>query len=190
MISNLEKYKRDFERLMADGVQLSNAQQAEINMERFRAEAKKMLKEDKKVSEFLEKLPSFKGEYQAWYSEGLILLKQLLPDRVSDFTRLYEKPKASRKHIDCENYVIEDALQGYFITDWEGTEKVGPAAAIPRFTQQINIVKSIERRFESSLFDIKQLVQADVFDSEVDVARELNRKGFTRGGWCRCGGCP
>jgi len=35
-------------------------------------------------------------------------------------------------------------------------------------------------RFESVLFDIKQLVQADLFDSEIDTARELLKKGFDR----------
>lgn len=59
--------------------------------------------------------------------------------------------------------------------------KVGPEAAISQFEQQIAIVKSVKKRFESKLFDIKQLTQADVFDSELDSARELNKKGFTRG---------
>jgi len=45
---------------------------------------------------------------------------------------------------------------------------------------QIGILKSCEKRFESSLFDIKQLLQADIFDSELDAARELNKKGFLR----------
>jgi len=49
------------------------------------------------------------------------------------------------------------------------------------FENQLGIVKAAKRRFESSLFDIKQLVQADLFDSELDAARELNKKGFTRG---------
>ncbi|AQU05233.1 hypothetical protein B1778_00360 [Dehalococcoides mccartyi] len=32
----------------------------------------------------------------------------------------------------------------------------------------------------NSLFDIKQIVQADLFDSELDVARELLKNGFIR----------
>jgi hypothetical protein len=37
------------------------------------------------------------------------------------------------------------------------------------------------RRLESSLFDIRAIVQADLFDNELDAAEELNRKGFERG---------
>ena len=54
-------------------------------------------------------------------------------------------------------------------------------AVIPRFQQQLAILQSAQQRFKSSLFDIKQLLQADLFDSELEAAKELNRKGFLRG---------
>jgi hypothetical protein len=110
----------------------------------------------------------------------LAVVKFLLPDRVADFVKLYEKPK-SRKDISSENYVIEDCLQGLVITrGWEKEHVVGPEAAVPKFNQQLNIARSAQKRFVSSLFDIKQLVQADLFDNELDAARELNRNGFIR----------
>jgi hypothetical protein len=119
--------------------------------------------------------------YQTWYSEAKALVRQLLPDRLSDFARLYEKSKA-RKNITAENYSIEDYLHGLNVTTggWEKKKVVGPDAAIPLFRQQLAILESVRARFESSLFDIRQLVQADVFDSELDEARELARKGFAR----------
>ena|SRR3989344_3262438 len=182
MISNLEKYKADLDRLIADGGCLHMAMQAEFLPEQFQGSLKKALKTEKKVSEFLKKLPSFSGKYQTWYSEALSLLKQLLPDRVPDFVKLYEKSKTRKKDITYENYVIEDALQGLHVTrGWQKEKVVGADAAIPRFRQQLNIISSVKRRFESSLFDIRQLVQADLFDSELEAAKELNKKGFTRG---------
>ena len=57
---------------------------------------------------------------------------------------------------------------------------MGPVAAIPRFYQQLNIVKSMGERFRSSLFDIRQLAQADLFDSEIDAAKELIKNKFFR----------
>ena len=193
MTTNLEKYKKDLTELIANGDRLLMAMQ--VNSEFFIDFINKKLKNGGKVTDLpkspqfkidekkvndLTKLPSFKNNYQAWYSESIVLLKQLLPDRVLDFTKLYEKPKTRGKEITFENYVIEDALQGLIIT--RGGEKVvGIDAAIPRFTQQLNIIKAINKRFESSLFDIKQLVQADLFDSELEAAKELNKKGFLRG---------
>jgi len=57
---------------------------------------------------------------------------------------------------------------------------VGPDAAIPQFQQQMAILKSVKERFESSLFDIRQLVQADLFDSELEAAEELAKNRFSR----------
>ena len=63
---------------------------------------------------------------------------------------------------------------------WEKTKVVGPEAAIPQFQQQLAILESAKERFKSSLFDIRQLVQADLFDSELEAAEELAKKKFTR----------
>jgi hypothetical protein len=49
-----------------------------------------------------------------------------------------------------------------------------------RFYTQCAILASIEARFESTLFDIKQLVQADLLDSELEAARELSKGGYLR----------
>ena len=49
------------------------------------------------------------------------------------------------------------------------------------------ILKSVSKRFESSLFDIQNLVQADLFDSELDAAKELLKNKFTRAAGAICG---
>jgi hypothetical protein len=52
--------------------------------------------------------------------------------------------------------------------------------AVRRFRTQLSILKAVGSRFDSSLFDIRQLVQADLFDSELEAATELVRHGFVR----------
>ena len=150
-------------------------------MKRFRAElqSRRIDKDKDELKKLAGRLPSFSSEYQAWYSEAKVLIKQLLPDRLDDFVRHYEKPR-SRKKITYENYRIEDRLQGLTITRFHGEKVVGPEAAIPHFQQQLNILKAVKARFESSLFDIQSLVTADLFDSELDAASELAKKKFTR----------
>jgi hypothetical protein len=39
----------------------------------------------------------------------------------------------------------------------------------------------LKRHFESTLFDIRTLVHADLLDDELHAAEELNKSGFTRG---------
>ncbi len=106
------------------------------------------------------------------------LNSQILPDRLNDFVRHYEKPK-SRKALTAESYRIEDFLQGLSASS-HGQTIVDREAAIPHFDQQKAIVEAAQARFKSSLFDIKQLMQADLLDSELDAARELASHNFLR----------
>jgi len=174
MLENLKTYKTDLKKLTARGDTLLISMQYECYPEEIEEIYGEEWKEIKKT------LPKFKKSYQTWYSESLALIKQLLPDRLQDFTRHYEKPKP-RKDISYENYRIEDYLQGLNITrGWEKEKIVGPDGAIPHFQQQQAILEAVSSRFESSLFDIRQLVQADLFDSELASAQELLKKGFIR----------
>jgi len=174
MQENLKKYKDDLERLISRGENLEIAMECEC----YPGEIKEAL--GKKADEIIKNLPKFKADYQSWYSEAMALVKQLLPARLSDFVRHYEKPK-TRKEITYGNYCIEDYLQGLNITrGWEKAKVVGPDAAIPQFRQQVAIIKAISARFESSLFDIRQLVQADLFDTELSVSQDLLKHGFVR----------
>lgn len=125
-------------------------------------------------------MPDFSEKYEDWYSEAKTLIRQLLSVRLDDFVGYYEKPKG-RKEIDYESYRISDYLMGLQTTRGRYEEiVVGPAAAIPRFRQQLAILKAVKSRFESSLFDIEQLVRADLFDSELQAAGALVKQGFLR----------
>jgi hypothetical protein len=178
MPTNLDRYKKDLDSLISIGEQLANSIQAESYPKEFGTAAKKQL--GAKAKPFIAALPPFATSYQRWYSEAKVLVKLLLPDRLADFVRHYEKPKP-RKDISYENYRIEDCLQGLTVTrGYEKEKVVGPEAAIPHVRQQVEIVKAVKARFESSLFDIRQLVMADLFDSEVDAAAELAKNKFLR----------
>jgi hypothetical protein len=122
------------------------------------------------------KLPHFDIEYDTWYSEALRVVKQIIPDRAEDFIKQYKDEK--RKTIDRTTYVISDYLRGVVIEDW-GT-RIDQSAAVQKMQMQYSILSSAKKRFESALFDIKEVLQAELFDSELDVARELMKKGFFR----------
>lgn len=179
MKSNLDRYRADLDALIAQGNQLVYSMQRDvIGAAKFDAQVKKQLGAEK-AEKFLAGLPKFKLTYESWYSESKALIRQLLPDRFDDFVRLHEKPRA-RKDVGFGNYVLEDYLQGLKVTFSYGDMKVDPSAAIPQFDQMVGILTAAKRRFESSLFDIRQLVQADLFDSEVDAARHLLKQKFAR----------
>ncbi len=112
--------------------------------------------------------------YQRWYTEAYVLLEQLLPGRLTEFEQLY-KWDGRRNSITFSTYAIQDWLTGVRIHGFDNS-----SAVRTKFLNQLAILESAKARFESSLFDIRQLVQADLFDSELDAARELTRNGFLR----------
>ena len=143
------------------------------NIEKYKKGIDSLIKKGEKILLQLKKsrnLDWFRKEYEIWYSESLSLIKIVLPNRADDFERYYyQKGESCLKHCivyksDFDNFLKDRAKEAGIL-----------------FENQLGIVKSAKKRFESSLFDIKQLVQADLFDSELDAAQELNKKGFTRG---------
>lgn len=195
MTSNIDRYKKDLEALIERGEELDESLTYEADpqyenalitrarkipkfAEDFGADPADPKNVETTIRKYLRSLPSFTRTYQAWYSEAMAVIKQILPDRLADFVRHYEKPK-SRKELTNENYRIEDFLQGLSVSF--GSEiRVARTAAIPHFQQQRAILGSCKARFESSLFEIRQFVQADLLDSELDAAKELSKHTFTR----------
>jgi hypothetical protein len=151
------------------------------NLEKYKKDIDNLIKKGEKLLSILrtnEALIKFRKEYEVWYSESLSLIKIVLPNRVEDFEKYYYQKgeKCLKEYITYTPPRSEGMkLEFYYIP----AEEVDYAKSL--FENQLGIVKAAKRRFESSLFDIKQLVRADLFDSELDAARELNKKGFTRG---------
>lgn len=114
-MKNIDKYKSDLKLLIEKGDKLDISMKYSLYPEEVKKQIKAIIKDDKKVKEYINNILPFGREYQSWYSESLVLIKQILPDRLSDFVKLFEKPK-TRKSIEYGNYVIEDYLQNLTVT--------------------------------------------------------------------------
>lgn len=176
MSSNLQRYKDDLEALVRDGAQLAMAAFAGFRPDEF-ADACASKGTDPEALRW--SLPSFRAAYQPRHLESCAVIRQPLPHRLEGFTRGYARAK-TRKTISPDNYAIEDCLQVAIATRADGVRLAGPDVAIPPIDLQRRILEPVCRRLEGSLLDIRQLVQADVFDSEIEASRELARKGFLR----------
>lgn len=181
-MDNIKRYQDDLKRLINVGERLLAVIIYEYDLKQTKEQTEDMLREQlgDRAMEILKDCPSFPKTYQSWYSEAKVVISQLLPDRLNDFVEYYEKPK-SRKYLTYESYRIADCLLGL------ETDYVGPRAGIPLFEQQLAIVKAVQGRFESSLYDIRQMLQSDLFDSELEAAEELAKCGFLRAGGALAG---
>jgi len=165
--SNVAKFKDELKALIDTG-ELLRLRLA-LDFQIVDADDKKKLREMR--------LPNFKEEYERWYSVSTQVVKQVLPERLDDFIRQYKDSK--RKETSHLTYGISDYMVNLKVT--RGYETiVDGQAAFPKFEQQLNILKSVQARFESSVFDILEILQADLFDNELDAAQELHKKGFLR----------
>ncbi len=175
MPSNLDKYKSDLEALVRLGETMCldltyrHLKDTDSLDQKLKAKAKQIE-------------GTFESQYQHWYTEASAVIRQLLPDRLLEFEHLY-KGDGKRKKIEASTFNIQDWLNGIRAGTSRFTdEKLYDdfAVIVMRFQTQLAILRSVEARFESTLFDIRQLVRADLFDSELDAARELVKYGFLR----------
>lgn len=174
-MSNLARMRTDLERLAVEGDLLL----ARMVFDLFPDQVAKAHKQTKR--QLNEKLPRSDTQYQRWYSESIAMLSVLLPDRVADFKAFYQLPRAP-KELNFSTYTISDYLKGTLVTrGWDKDVVVDKSAAQKPMQQQVEIVRAALSRFDSTLFDIRGMAQADLFDNELDAAAELNKNGFSRG---------
>ena len=183
MALNVARFKSDIDRLMKDARNLELSLLVQVH---GKDEVAKAIKKtsgpnaENKIDSELNNLISFNVAYESWYSETGALIRQVLPDRLNDFRGHYEIPKG-RREITYATYRIHDALKGLRVTRPPyDSVVVDDKAAVPHFQQQMAILMAAQRRFESSLFELRQIVQADLFDSEIESARHLLRNKFLR----------
>lgn len=166
MPANLDKYRSDLKGLVRLGEEMLidlSLRDAPIDAEHQRIAA--------------DIHGSFEREYQRWYTEAAAAVGQLIPGRAAEFQQLY-LGDGKRKSIDAATYTIQDWLTGRRSGADAPFDEI--VAVSMRLKTQLEVLKSAEARFQSSLFEMRQLVRADLFDSELDACRELAAHGFLR----------
>lgn len=120
------------------------------------------------------------SNYEVWYSKTLIIIENFLPSRAEDFRRLYRNE--NRRIINSASYTITDALRAVAQIPY-----FAPWTASICISQQCDILKACLEIFDNRIIDLKSIIAADVFDSEIDAARHLLKKGFLRAAGAICG---
>jgi hypothetical protein len=177
MTSNLEKVRVELKALVALGIEMSQ----DVSMRKGRQGGVSLEGPTEEVTVGRAKAGKFEESYQMWYTEAAAVVKQLIPERASEFRFLYEaEPK--RRAIHGVNFTIQDWLNGVrSSSNYLGEKNFDDYAAVAmRFQSQLGILQAAERRFDSRLLNMEEIVRADLFDSELDKARELLRFGFDR----------
>ncbi|MGH4051265.1 MAG: hypothetical protein ACREVX_07915 [Clostridium sp.] len=145
--------------------------------ERIRKEIETLIIAGKELHSFAEAgSEQLNLTYQQWYTKSLETIRQLTPNRLDDFKVLYRDEKSKHQSYpekDINDYLSKGSFPGAFIS--------------LKVLQQLNILTSANERIDSVLFDIKSIVQADIFDSEIESAKYLLKQGFLRAAGAICG---
>jgi len=185
-MSNLSRFKVDLDKLLVLGNDLH------LSWVIDNATDKEILEIEKKENgkEAIKRLQGlFRKQYQNWYTAASALVKQLIPDRHTEFVNYYLiDPR--RKEIGYGTYKIQDWMNGSVsaFDAYDRTKYFNDTAIVSAaFESQRSILAACKLRFESALLEIRQIIQADFFDSEIEAAKELHKKGFLRGAGAICG---
>lgn len=161
-MSDVQKYKAELAALVALG-------------EKMKADTILRRREDQDVTQ--KETANLEDNYQRWYTEASLVIKQLLPDRLTEFHRLYMRDWRREDIISIQEWMTGVR---YDWNDPSESESDDFRHVAMGFRTQLDILKSVESRLESAISDIRNLEQADLFDSELDSARELASHGFLR----------
>lgn len=117
-------------------------------------------------------------DYQNWYSQCLPVVRQLLPDRYAEFCEQYKYEK--RKDISYTTYTVSDYMIGLQVKQYGEPLFNTKSAFATKFQLQLTILNSALTRLDSALNDITGVLQAEMFDSELEAADDLFKKKHLR----------
>ena len=122
----------------------------------------------------------FLFNYEIWYTKALSVVNQISPSRVQDFVLLYKDEK--RKELSTDTYTVSDALRGSTRRD-----RYSPLNAQVCVFRQNEMLRACLELLESKIYDMQLILQADIFDSELEAAKHLLKMGFDRAAGAICG---
>lgn len=175
MPTNLDRFKNDLERL----IKIGRLMRIDLFVRAMKEQGVSL--SDKLPEDLIKEAEgSFDKYYQAWYTEACVVVERIIPHRLDEFRECYNGPK-NRADLDLDTYAIKDYLRGITIQRPGSLKNENVLGVVYNLVKtQVKIVDSARVRFESRLFEIDQILQADLFDSELEAARELLRHGFLR----------
>lgn len=135
----------------------------------------KKVEMQEKAREAVSDIGQTMSAYERFYTLSIRVINEFLPERLSDFQSQYQLQK-NRKEITYDNYSIYDGLRGVVIK----YENLRPDIALTKIDFQVSILESIKDNLNSKLFEIEELLRAELFDDELKSAEHLLKHGHLR----------
>lgn len=116
--------------------------------------------------------------YQEWYTKAIVVVRQLAPDRLTEFVGYY-LPDAKRKQINARTYTLQDFFSKLRLV---GAGATSDDAALILLTNQLAVFTSLLSRIDSVLANVEAELFAGLKDDEIHVAREVMKVSLRAAG--------
>ena len=173
-----EKIKQKLEDLIEEGANIHFAGAIEYDanhLKKYGEETQEKAKEAVKNIEFP------KIAYHTWYDKACSIVRIFSPRRLEEFERFYTGDKTIKKVEDLNDITagVTHYLQDIFFTQ-NGKKNYFFDTFVLGVNAQRRILTSIFENIDNPLFNMESDIQYGIYESEMDIARELKEQGFLR----------
>jgi DNA-binding MltR family transcriptional regulator len=171
-----DEFKKELIKLYDDGLSLLKQETIQNSVRKQNETGKK-----KKNVENDEDFSSIQVSYNKWYTVTLPLIRLLAQERYEDFADFYKSSKRKSNYYSTLEYTISDylnndreMLKGAFNNfDEFDTFSI-------KFQNQLAILNACIENIDALLFNIENVLQYNMYKSELEAATDLLRNGFIR----------
>jgi hypothetical protein len=134
---------------------------------------------------FIFEYPTIQASYNKWYTTVLPLIKIIAPERLNDFIGYYKNDKRKKEEITQLNYTISDYLINFrrdiILMTLNGFDRFDEFSVFYiKLKNQLEILHACIINIDSVLFNVESVLQYDLYQSEIDAARDLLSKNLIR----------
>ncbi len=164
--------------LSTEGVEILLAGTLEYDKTVYERVDEELKESYKKASE---KIKHPRGHYHSWYAKAYKVVRIFAPERLEEFERFYTGDKTIKKIEDLNAITagITHYLQGWIVTKDDGEVNFKNTFE-SGLREQFNIINAILKNLDDDLFNLESGIHYEIYQSEMDIARDLRKKKFYR----------
>lgn len=125
-------------------------------------------------------IPEIQSTYNQWYTAVLPLIKLLVRERYNDFIDYFKLVKRKENYYNTFEYTISDYLNNdrEILKAIDNFDEFNTFSI--KFKNQLAILNACIENIDNILFDIENVLQYNMYKSELEAAKGLLKKGFIR----------
>ena len=126
-------------------------------------------------------IKNYRGAYHAWYNDACNLVSIFIPKRLEEFEKLYTGNKTIKNYGDLNPLTagIFHYIRGDFARTNDDLEDFFNTF-VSNFIVQVQILEAIEKNIDNDFFRLETDIRRGVYESEIDIAEELQENGHLR----------